>query len=392
MRDLAGLIVIDFIDMEEKRNNRAVEKQLKDALKNDRARIQVGRISHFGLMEISRQRIRVSVMESTMDVCPHCQGLGHVRSHSSIALHVFRSIDDHLMRHPRNDLTVRCPVAIALEILNTKRAGLSDLEMRYGVRVTISADASLPGQNFVLEKGEPATGTPRRAEPVAEPIEAEEESAAEVEAEDEELAGRERAGAPRDDAEAGNGRRRRRRRRGRRGGADSQLDAREDAREEAPLQASEPAEADDEETGPKNARRRGRRGRRTHARDNSEFAENRAPDTIAGEEGSEEIGGRQEANYGSEAGSLPDRERPRREFHVPAGSPLPASDDVAEIETPSGGQSATENSLQQARRHRNTRRAASVETSLKSPAVDEEPASAPEAEGKRSGWWRRGFF
>ena len=90
LRDLAGLIVIDFIDMEENRNNRAVEKRLKDCLKNDRARIQVGRISHFGLMEMSRQRIRASVLESTMKPCPHCGGTGHVRSDSSVALHVVR--------------------------------------------------------------------------------------------------------------------------------------------------------------------------------------------------------------------------------------------------------------------------------------------------------------
>ncbi|MGO7427775.1 ribonuclease E/G, partial [Rhizobium ruizarguesonis] len=83
LRDLAGLIVIDFIDMEEKRNNRAVEKKLKECLKNDRARIQVGRISHFGLLEMSRQRIRASVLESTTQVCSHCGGTGHVRSQSS---------------------------------------------------------------------------------------------------------------------------------------------------------------------------------------------------------------------------------------------------------------------------------------------------------------------
>ena len=123
LRDLAGLIVIDFIDMEEKRNNRAVEKRLKEALKYDRARIQVGRISHFGLLEMSRQRIRASVMESTMEVCPHCLGLGHVRSNSSIALHVFRSIEDYLTRHPRFDVIVRCPTNIAIDILNTKRHG-----------------------------------------------------------------------------------------------------------------------------------------------------------------------------------------------------------------------------------------------------------------------------
>ena len=110
LRDLAGLIVIDFIDMEEKRNNRAVERKLKDALKNDRARIQVGRISHFGLLEMSRQRIRTGVVESTTSTCPTCQGTGHVRAPASVALHVLRSLEDQLLKgvdaqphHPHAD-------------------------------------------------------------------------------------------------------------------------------------------------------------------------------------------------------------------------------------------------------------------------------------------------
>ncbi|WP_313476010.1 Rne/Rng family ribonuclease, partial [Agrobacterium pusense] len=106
LRDLAGLVVIDFIDMEEKRNNRAVEKKLKDCLKNDRARIQVGRISHFGLLEMSRQRIRASVLESTTQVCQHCGGTGHVRSESSIALHVLRGVEEYLLRNTTHNITV----------------------------------------------------------------------------------------------------------------------------------------------------------------------------------------------------------------------------------------------------------------------------------------------
>ena len=98
LRDLAGLIVIDFIDMDENRNNRAVERKLKDCLKNDRARIQVGRISHFGLMEMSRQRIRTGVLESSTEVCPHCGGTGHVRSVTSVALHILRALEDQLLK------------------------------------------------------------------------------------------------------------------------------------------------------------------------------------------------------------------------------------------------------------------------------------------------------
>ena len=130
LRDLAGLIVIDFIDMEENRNNRAVEKRLKDHLKNDRARIQVGRISHFGLMEMSRQRIRASVLESTMKPCPHCGGTGHVRSESSVALLVVRAIEEFLLKDARSHITVKTPAATALYVLNHKRSKLAELEAR----------------------------------------------------------------------------------------------------------------------------------------------------------------------------------------------------------------------------------------------------------------------
>lgn len=158
LRDLAGLIVIDFIDMEEKRNNRAVEKRLKDCLKSDRARIQVGRISHFGLMEMSRQRMRASVLESTMEVCEHCAGLGYIRSDSAIALHVFRAIEEHVAKHNRYDAVVKTTRAIAFHILNHKRAALLELEMKHGLRVLIQGDGSINGQEFSIEKGEPARG------------------------------------------------------------------------------------------------------------------------------------------------------------------------------------------------------------------------------------------
>ncbi len=157
LRDLAGLVVIDFIDMEEKRNNRAVERKLKDCLKNDRARIQVGHISHFGLMEMSRQRIRASVLESTMAVCPVCQGVGHVRSDSSFALHVLRAIDDHLTRHPRFDVTVKVAPSTAMYIFNQKRQAVSELEDRYGVRIAFESDPHLQVQDFSVEKGASST-------------------------------------------------------------------------------------------------------------------------------------------------------------------------------------------------------------------------------------------
>ncbi|WP_027051738.1 Rne/Rng family ribonuclease [Mesorhizobium erdmanii] len=153
LRDLAGLIVIDFIDMEENRNNRSVEKRLKDHLKNDRARIQVGRISHFGLMEMSRQRIRASVLESTMKPCPHCGGTGHVRSDSSVALMVVRAIEEFLLKDSRSHITVRAPAATALYVLNHKRGTLVELESRFGLTITIEADDAVGSQHYAIFRG-----------------------------------------------------------------------------------------------------------------------------------------------------------------------------------------------------------------------------------------------
>ncbi|MET0530821.1 MAG: ribonuclease E/G, partial [Microvirga sp.] len=133
LRDLAGLVVIDFIDMEEKRNNRAVEKKLNECLKNDRARIQVGRISPFGLLEMSRQRIRTGVLESSSDVCPVCAGSGRIRSVPSVALHVLRSIEETLIKNAGYNLIVRTRMEAAFYILNQKRIHLRELETRFGV-------------------------------------------------------------------------------------------------------------------------------------------------------------------------------------------------------------------------------------------------------------------
>src|SRR5690606_7427142 len=154
LRDLAGLIVIDFIDMMENRSNRAVERKLKDCLKDDRARIQVGRISHFGLMEMSRQRIRFGVVESSTHKCPICDGTGLVRSTESLALMIMRHIEDHVLRRQGQSVNVRVPVEVALYILNFKRETLSALEVRNNLSITITADGKLTGQQFFIEKGE----------------------------------------------------------------------------------------------------------------------------------------------------------------------------------------------------------------------------------------------
>ena len=152
LRDLAGLIVIDFIDMEERRNNRKVESRLKDALRHDRARIQVGRISHFGLLEMSRQRLRTGVVEGSTSQCPHCQGTGIVRSTELVALAVLRAIEDHLVRDARSSLTAVTTADVALYILNNKRSFVTDMERRHGVTITVEASARMQGANFAIEK------------------------------------------------------------------------------------------------------------------------------------------------------------------------------------------------------------------------------------------------
>ena len=182
LRDLAGLIVIDFIDMEEKRNNRAVERRLKECLKQDRARIQVGRISHFGLLEMSRQRIRASVLESSTEKCPYCGGSGHVRSVSSLALQVLRALEEQLMRGATHNLIARTRPDVALYVLNQKRAHLRPSEERFAITITISADESVSApQAFIIDRGEQvhtpeaARTLAEKAQPVAVPLEEEDD-------------------------------------------------------------------------------------------------------------------------------------------------------------------------------------------------------------------------
>ncbi len=152
MRDLAGLIVIDFIDMEVRRNNASVERRMKEALKNDRARIQLGAISHFGLMEMSRQRLRPSLAEASLMLCPHCGGMGHVRSPDSAALHILRAIEDEGAKFRAAEILVHLPPEIALYLFNHKRDRLAAIEARYAMRVTFNGDATLTAANFRIDK------------------------------------------------------------------------------------------------------------------------------------------------------------------------------------------------------------------------------------------------
>jgi ribonuclease E len=152
LRDLAGLIVIDFIDMDERRNSRLVERRLKESLRNDRARIQVGRISHFGLMEMSRQRLRTGMLEGSTSSCAMCQGTGMVRSVESVALDVLRSLEDRLITDGIVPLVATTAVEVALYILNQKRSHLKDIEQRYRIPITVTADDNLHVSQFVIER------------------------------------------------------------------------------------------------------------------------------------------------------------------------------------------------------------------------------------------------
>ncbi len=305
LRDLAGLIVVDFIDMEEKRNNRSVERKLKECLRNDRARIQVGRISHFGLLEMSRQRLRTGMIEGSTCACPTCQGTGFVRSTESVALSVLRGLEDWLRTNQPCNLNTVTGSEVALYILNHKRGYLRDIEIRYGVSLSISANDRVHGGSYLLEKLSPPVAPPvanasmavRQADWKDEPEEVEaatdtgtdtdtgtggedgdddrrsrrrrrrrrgrgeagaeqhpsqaqgtpapwaaEDSLAENAAEDEENEGEPRAAAQAEGEEGENGNRRRSRRRGRRGGRHQR--ARQTRDEAAPNGESAPEAAE----------------------------------------------------------------------------------------------------------------------------------------------------
>ncbi len=253
LRDLAGLIVIDFIDMEERKNNAAVEKRFKDKLKTDRARIQVGRISGFGLLEMSRQRLRPGMLESTTQPCPHCHGTGLIRSDDSLALTILRAIEEEGTRKRSREVLVKAPVAVANFLMNQKREHIAGIEARYGMSVRVEADPTLISPDFAIEKFKTAIrNVPELASPVVSVdarlmAQIDDEDSAEDEADldvaEDSAAEDEAARAENGDQGDGNGKRRRRRRR-RRGGRNGEGEAQDegaDAGDEA-----EVAEADAE--------------------------------------------------------------------------------------------------------------------------------------------------
>jgi len=399
LRDLAGLIVIDFIDMEESRNNRAVEKRLKDCLKNDRARIQVGRISHFGLLEMSRQRIRSSVLESTMQPCPHCHGTGQIRSDSSLALLVMRAIEDYLLKDARNDIIVRTSPSTALYLLNQKRQSLTELENRFGVSISVETDDQLGHQHYAIAKGELST---RPASVVVQPAQADEIE----DIEEDEIVAEDEVAAPAAQSDAqpaaangedgGSGRKRRRKRR-RRGGRDrngaahaaehdgdssasavdedetsttsdddSAPQADESVSEDQPViaeaVAEAPAEAADatakDESADRGKRQRGRRGGRRSR------AEGEAPEAeAAGEAATEAVAPSQEA-----------APAPASE---PAAEPAAGTAETTQEPVAEAAPEAEEKPKPKPRRRPRTKKAAEEAAAAEAIASEAAPAAAP---------------
>jgi len=274
LRDLAGLIVIDFIDMERHQNNRSVERRLKDRLKFDRARIQVGRISAFGLLEMSRQRLRPGLLEATTSVCNHCAGTGIVRSTESSALQVIRAIEEEGIRGRSGAVTVHAPPVVMSYILNQKRPAINDVSLRYNMTIQILSDDELIAPNYTIDRTNRPSGEVEAVEAPVEEKAAPSRPAPEVQDDDSEEGRKSRR------------RRRGRRRRGRAGeeGAEDTVQAgseTEEAETPSAEESDEPATDKEAASGdaegedqakPKSRRRRGRRGGRSRRRDGDKAA------------------------------------------------------------------------------------------------------------------------
>ena len=275
LRDMAGLIVIDFIDMEQNSHVRKVEKAMKEALKNDRARIQVGRISSFGLMEMSRQRLRTGVLEASTKPCPHCDGTGLMRTAASAGLSALRILEDEAARGRGERITLRAGKEAAVYVLNKKRAELADIEQRYGVMIDVQIDESLEGARMSVDSSGPRpVAQPRTEAPPVEEDDEFEDETVEVEDEEDEAESRQsrEPREPRDaesEGERDGSRRRRRRRRGGRGRnrreggepAEAGEAIAAEAAEDASVGGEEPVAAVSDEPREGGKRRRRRRGR-----------------------------------------------------------------------------------------------------------------------------------
>ncbi len=418
LRDLAGLIVIDFIDMDEKRNNRSVERKLKECLKRDRARIQIGHISHFGLLEMSRQRMRSGVLEGSTDACAHCQGTGVIRSTESVALHLLRMVEEALMKDSSEDLVVKTNSQAALYILNSKREHLAEIETRFGVSVSIAADADLAGIDHVIVRGDVEIrqegvqnnsqggdsrndqGRKRRRGGKRRNFEAKEGDDPSEESQATPTEGSE-------DSEEGQSERKRGRRRGRRGGRgrrpSGERTAQVNGEDQAPNEQgetdqenSDPVAADangSSEEEPKRARRPRRRRRRKEGdEDNAVQPEVNGEDQVASEAAGEEAVN--EAPAPAETASTEDTsdEKPKRKRAPRRRKKADAETDASEESTPV--EAATEATPEpEAAPKRGRRKKAESKSADETPAPEapapKAPVSSEPSGPPKTGWWRR---
>jgi len=405
LRDLAGLIVIDFIDMDDRRNNLAVEKRLKDRLKTDRARIQVGRISGFGLLEMSRQRLRPGMLEATTQPCHHCHGTGLVRSDDSQGLSILRQLEEESTRRRSRELLLTAPVGIVNFIMNQKREYLADLEARYGVSIRVEADPSMITPDYRIEKFKTATRRIAPASPVVS-MDAglmEEIEAAEAEAVDEiDITEAPEADRPEAQGEEGEGKKRRRRRRGGRGrrrnrGEGDEARTTEEGTE-APEVAEQSAGASEADALPaaeadatpkveeKPKRRRSRKPTKSDA----------SAETVAAPEPSDPTA-EAAVDAAVEEAPKPKRRGRKTKAEKAAEEAAAVTESVAEAENaPEPAEEAPK--PKRATRSRNTpaKKAEPVAEVPSAPDVDVAAVSAPQAaepapEGpKKRGWWSRG--
>ncbi|WP_309621977.1 ribonuclease E/G [Novosphingobium sp.] len=383
LRDMAGLVVIDFIDMEYNSNVRKVEKAMKDALKNDRARIQVGRISSFGLMEMSRQRLRTGVLEATTRGCPHCDGTGLVRTASSAGLSALRLIEEEAAKGKGSVISLYASTEAAVYLLNAKRGDLGEIEHRYGVHVEVLPEGENEGSKMRVASSGPRPEFVPRFEPIAleeddddDVIEDEEEFEAEERAdeESEEERGkprrkrRRRGGRDRDDAP--------RREQGDTPRSDNDDDAGEDEGEgDDDRSAAEKAEDGE---GPRKRRRRGRRRRGGKGRGDGEgqSAEN-GDEAAEGEADGADVAEPAliEAPLAEEAPAKPKRSR-RKKADVEVEAE-PAAEVAAEA-APAEEAPLAEEAPAKPRRTRKTKADLEAEATAEAPAAESAPVEVAE--------------
>lgn len=378
LRDLAGLVVIDFIDMDENKNNRAVEKKLKECLKVDRARVQHGRISQFGLMEISRQRRRQGVLQATSDPCGSCNGTGRRRSIPSAALQLIRAIEARASMGGLKSLSVKAPTEVALYLLNNKRDALTEIENMAGFAISIhSSEEMLPG-DFTLDAERDPNSKPKKRKPprslakptpkvVAEDDEDDDETDAEADASDE-------------NDEEPTGRKRRRRRRGGRGRnrekqtVETDTDTSDDtqgAGESDETEATETADeaevdGDNEDGAPRKRRRRGRRGGRRRRRGN-----NTQPSADLPEDGGAYLDGLSVSSV-----VMLEDDVPSKPYSESAGDAAPSQDEATAVGSESEKEASPE--AEKPKRRRRSRGAKSEDSqSAANDSGDEQVSPSP---------------